>query len=129
MISFSFSQSINKIEPEQFWETNIRAILDSNIDEVVSQSHFPMATFEGDWSKNSFIDAFEILFDESVLASLSSQTYRDIQAFEDGPNKVTYMVVIVTETEYEGEFYESATMLSFKKFDGEWKLYQIDMAG
>lgn len=127
--SSALSQSLNKIEPQQFWETNIQAILESNVDEVVSQSHFPMTTFEGDWSKNSFIDAFDILFDESVLASLSDQTYRDIQTFEDSPGKVTYMVVIVTRTEYEGEFYESVTMLSFKKFDGEWKLYQIDMAG
>ncbi len=129
MTSFAFSQSLNKIEPQQFWETNIQAILDSDVDEVVSQSHFPMITFEGDWSKNSFIDAFDILFDESVLSALKSQTYRDIQTFEDSPGEITYMVVIVTYLESEGEVYESATMLSFKKFDEKWKLYQIDMAG
>ena len=125
----AFGQSINKTEPQQFWDTNIQAILNSDVDEVVSQSHFPMTTFEGDWSKKDFIDAFDILFDESVLESLKAQNYRDIQPVEYSPSEVTYMVVIVTEMEMDGEIYESATILSFKKFDDEWKLYDIDMAG
>lgn len=127
--SNTFAQGINKTEPQQFWETNIQAILDGNVDEVVSQSSFPMSTFEGDWKKNDFIDAFEILFGAAELAELRSQTFRDIQPVEYEPGEMTYMVVIVTETEEDGEYYESATILSFKKFDGKWKLYDIDMAG
>lgn len=127
--SFAFSQSLEKVEPQQFWDTNIKAILDNDVEKVVSQSHFPMSTFEGDWSKKDFMDAYEILFDESVLGDLRMQSYRDIQPVEYTPGEITYMIVIVTETEHEGEVYESATILSFKKFDGEWKLYDIDMAG
>ena len=129
MSSAVSAQGINKIEPQQFWETNIQAILDSDIDEVVSQSHFPMSTFEGDWSRKDFINSFDMLFDESILASLKNQTFRDIQPIEDYPGEITYMVVIVTYTEMEGEMFESATILSFKKFDGAWKLFDIDMAG
>ncbi|PHR30805.1 MAG: hypothetical protein COA38_09700 [Fluviicola sp.] len=124
-----FAQSLNKVEPQQFWETNIQAILNSDLDEVVSQSYFPMTTFEGDWSKKDFINSFDMLFDESILAALSDQSFRDIQAIESSPGEITYMVVIITYTEMEGETYESATILSFKKFDGEWKLYDLDMAG
>ncbi|MCJ8291973.1 MAG: hypothetical protein HRT58_18995 [Crocinitomicaceae bacterium] len=124
-----FAQSLNKVEPQQFWETNIQAILNSDLDEVVSQSYFPMTTFEGDWSKKDFINSFDMLFDESILAALRDQSFRDIQAIESSPGEITYMVVIITYTEMEGETYESATILSFKKFDGEWKLYDIDMAG
>lgn len=123
------AQSLNKVEPQQFWETNIQAILDSDLDDVVSQSHFPMTTFEGDWSQKDFINSFDILFDESILASLRDQSFRDIQPIESSPGEITYMVVIVTYMEVEGETYESATILSFKKFDKEWKLYDIDMAG
>lgn len=123
------AQSLNKVGPQQFWETNIQAILDQDIDLVVEQSHFPMSTFEGDWKENDFRDAFEILFDETTLAALKSQTFRDIQAVENEPGDVTYMVVILTEMEVDGEMYESATILSFMKFDGVWKLYNIDMAG
>ena len=127
--SSAIAQSVNKIEPQQFWETNIQSIIDGDIDAVVSQSYFPMSTFEGEWSKNDFMDAFEVLFDETTLAELRSQTYREIQPVEYNPGEITYMVVIVTETEIDGEYYESATILSFKKFDGVWKLYDIDMAG
>lgn len=125
----TYAQGINKTEPQQFWETNIQAILESNVEEVVNQSHFPLNTFEGEWSENDFVDAFEILFSEVELSELRSQSYRDIQMFEDEDGATIYMVVILTETEIEGEYYESATILSFKKFDGQWKLYDIDMAG
>ncbi len=129
MSSSVIAQEINKIEPQQFWETNIQAILDSDVDKVVRQAHFPMTTFDGDWSEEPFIDAFDMLFDEAVLAELKTQSFRDIQPFEGNGGEMTYMVVIATETEFEGELYESVTLLSFKKFDGEWKLYDIDMAG
>jgi len=125
----SFAQGLNKTEPQQFWNTNIQAILNSDVDAVVGQSHFPMSTFEGDWSKKSFKDAFDILFDESALEELSSQSYRDIQPVEDSPGVMTYIVVITTEMVVDGETFESSTILSFKKFEGEWKLYNIDMAG
>lgn len=124
-----FAQTLKKVEPQQFWDTNIQAILGSELDEVVSQSHFPMTTFEGDWSKKDFINSFDLLFDKSILAALRDQSYRDIQPIESSPGEITYMVVITTYTEVEGETYESVTILSFKKFDGEWKLYDIDMAG
>ncbi|MFK7783789.1 MAG: hypothetical protein AB8B56_01665 [Crocinitomicaceae bacterium] len=125
----SYAQSIKKTEPQHFWETNIQAIVDGDVEEVIRQSHFPMSTFEGDWSKNSFSDAFDILFDASAVENLKSQSYRDIQPMEDSPGKMTYVVVITTEMEIDGEIFESATILSFKKFEGEWKLYNIDMAG
>ena len=125
----SFAQGINKTDPQHFWETNIQAIMNGDVDEVVRQSHFPMTTFEGDWSKKTFIDAFEILFDESALEELSSQSYRDIQPMEDSPGNMTYVVVITTSMIIDGETVESSTILSFKKFEGEWKLYNIDMAG
>lgn len=127
--SASYAQSVKMPEPQHFWATNIQAIIDGDVEEVISQSHFPMSTFEGDWSKNSFSDAFDILFDASAVENLKSQSFRDIQAMEDSPGVMTYVVVITTVTEIDGEIYESATILSFKKFEGEWKLYNIDMAG
>ena len=127
--SGAYAQSVKKPDPQHFWDTNIQAIIDGDVDEVISQSHFPMSTFEGDWSKNSFSDAFDILFDASAVENLKSQSYRDIQATEDSPGVMVYIVVINTVTEIDGEIYESATILSFKKFEEEWKLYNIDMAG
>jgi len=129
MTSLSVAQSINKTGPQQFWETNIHAIIDGDVDQVVEQSYFPMSTFEGDWKKREFIDAFDILFDESAVEALKNQSYRDIQSVDDGTGNREYIVVITTEMEIDGEILESATILSFKKFDGEWKLYNIDMAG
>lgn len=127
--SNSFAQGIKKTEPQHFWDTNIQAIIDGDVDEVVRQSNFPMSTFEGKWSKNEFIDAFEILFDESSVEELKSQSYRSIQPMEDSPGVMVYVVVITTLTEMDGEIFESSTILSFKKFEEDWKLYDIDMAG
>lgn len=124
-----FAQGLNKMEPQQFWDTNIQSILDNDMEKVVSQSHFPMTTFNGDWSEEEFMDGYDLIFDELFLAELQKQTFRDIQAFEEGGGMMTYMVVVTTVTEYEGEVYENSTLLSFKKFDGEWKLYDIGVAG
>ena len=129
MNTTSHAQSVKKPDPQHFWDTNIQAIITGDVDQVVSQSNFPMSTFEGDWSKKSFVDAFDILFDKSSVEELKSQTYRDIQAVEDSPGVMIYRVVITTEMEIDGEIFESATILSFKKFEGDWKLFNIDMAG
>ncbi len=126
--SFANAQSLNKTEPQQFWDTNIQAILDEDVDAVVEQAYFPMSTFEGDWSKRDFKNSFDVIFDRSVLEALGKQTYRDIQA-TNGTDGLTYKVVVMTYTEIDGELYESATMLYFQKFDDEWKLFKIDMAG
>jgi hypothetical protein len=127
--SSAIAQGIDKLEPQQFWDTNILALIDGDVEKVVSQSNFPITTFDGDWSEEAFIDAFEILFDRTALAELKTQSFRDIQPFEESGGKMTYMVVITTLTESDGEVYESSTLLSFKKFGGEWKLFDIDMAG
>ncbi len=122
------AQSINKTEPQQFWDTNIQAILNEDVDIVIEQSVFPMTTFEGDWSKKDFRDAFPAVFDDATLEALGKLTYRDIDASNDGDG-LTYTVAIMTYMEIDGEVYESATILSFRKFEKEWKLFNIDMAG
>ena len=125
----AFAQGIKRTEPQEFWETNIQAIISGDVDQVVKQSYFPMSTFEGDWSEEDFIDAFDILFDESTIAALPSMTYRDIQTPDEGSRNLEYILVVSTSTEIDGELYESALILSFSKIEGEWMLYHIDMAG
>lgn len=128
MGSFANAQSINKTEPQQFWDTHILAILDKDVERVIDQSIFPMETFEGEWSKKDFRDAFDIIFDATTLEALGNQSYRDIDSYDDGDGLV-YTVVISTSTEIDGELYESALILSFSKFDKDWKLFKIDVAG
>lgn len=125
----TFAQDANENDQKDLWETNIQAILSGDVETVVSQSYFPMTTFEGEWDKAYFLEAYDIIFDASVLAQLSELSYEDIQLVENETEDPSYMIVIATATEIDGELYESATILSFKKFDGAWKLYAIDMAG
>lgn len=129
MSSMAFSQSVDKVEAQAFWDNNIQSILDGDIDAVVEQSVLPMVVFEEEMDEEMFREAYEYIFDENVIATLMGMSYRDIELIDEDPKALVYMVSIYSEIEEEGEIYESMTFLSFKKFDGKWKLSQIDIAG
>lgn len=122
------AQEIDLDQADAFWNSNIQAILDGDVAKVVTQTNFPLTTFEGDWTEEEFRSNFEVIFDEVTLADLASQDLTDIQVVEDEEG-LTYMIVLLTTFEIEEEFYESATILSFMEIEGDWKLYRIDIAG
>ncbi|MFT5860875.1 MAG: hypothetical protein ACI865_002991 [Flavobacteriaceae bacterium] len=125
----SSAQEVDEDEAEIFWEDNIQAILDLDKEKVMSQTNFPLSTFDGDWDSKAFESGFDLIFNEDLIAQLKYESVRSIQPVEYEPGEMTYMLVILSSTEIDGEQFESATMLSFKKYEGSWKLYRIDMAG
>mgnify|MGYP006893244393 CR=1 FL=1 len=125
----TFAQSVKKVEAQLFWETNIQSFLDGDLDAVVEQTEFPIAMFDEDLDEELFRENFPFLFDELTLEALAAQSYRDIQILDEDPSELIYMVSIYTETQMEDEILESMTMLYFKKFEGKWKLFQIEIAG
>ena len=125
----TLAQEIDKDEAQDFWEDNIQAILDLDKEKVMTQTNFPLNTFDGDWDQRAFESGFDLIFNEDLIADLKYQSVRDIQSVEYEPGEITIILDIFSVTEIDGEEFESATILSFKKFEGSWKLYDIKMAG
>lgn len=131
--AFSLSPSVNaqdldSDEGENFWARYIDPILLYDLDQVVDQTSFPIATYEGDLNEEDFLELYEIIFDEATIDALSYMDYTAIKVLGYDENTI-YQLSILTEFEIDEEYYESATILSFRQENGSWKMFQIDIAG
>lgn len=112
----------------QFWAWHISPILQYDVDEVIRQSSFPLSTYEGDLSEDEFRGLFTTIFDETTIEALSYLDHTVIQVL--GYDEYTvYRITIFSAFEIDGEYYETATILSFKQEYGLWKMFRIDIAG
>lgn len=126
--STAHAQSFDAEEGENFWARYIDPILLYDVDQVVDQTTFPIATYEGDLNEEDFRDLYEIIFDETTLESLSEMDYTSIEVIDSEVGRVC-IIAIMTMFEIDEEYYESATILSFEEIDGSWQLFRIDIAG
>ena len=131
--AFSLSSSVNaqdldSDEGENFWARYIDPILLYDLDQVVDQTSFPIATYEGDLNEEDFLGLYEIIFDETTIDALSYMDYTAIKVLGYDENTI-YQLSILTEFEIDEEYYETATILSFRQENGSWKMFQIDIAG
>lgn len=122
------AQSLDAVEGENFWARYIDPILLYDLDQVFDQTSFPIATYEGDLNEEDFLGLYEIIFDEATIDALSYMDYTAIQVLGYDENTI-YQLSILTEFEIDEEYYESATILSFRQENGSWKMFQIDIAG
>ena len=123
-----FAQLSEGEEMKQFfWNSNIGNIIEMDKDSVLFQTQFPLEVDKvgkkEEWTKDQFKKKLSVLFDSAVREQLSKDTYSSIEAWtredETGP---TYMIVV-----YPGDEEFNVMVLSFKQFDGDWKLFQIDL--
>ncbi len=124
---FSFSQLSDEEEAEIIWETNIQAILDLDKKKVLSQTVFPLNTYKGVWNRSTFISDFDFIFNTDLLKDLKYQDVRDLQPSEEESGELAFILIVMTFTEIDGEDFESSTIFSFKKFEGDWKMYNIEL--
>jgi hypothetical protein len=126
LVSFvSLTQISDTIEAKKFWNDNIQAIVNLDRAKIIFQTNFPLEIRIGDelWSKDDFNANLEKVFTKEVREELKSGSIDNIDAWimlEDESD--TYMVVCYSEFE---EY--SVLVLMFKQYDGNWKLYGIDM--
>ena len=122
------AQDLDSDEGVDFWAYYISPILQYEVDQVIDQATFPLETYEGDLSEEEFRDLFPVIFDETTMESLSYLDYTAVQVL--GYDEYTvYRITILTEFEMDGEYYETATILSFRQENGNWKMFSIDIAG
>jgi hypothetical protein len=124
---FSWAQQSEGVEMKQyFWNTNIRNIAEMDKDSILIQTNFPLEIKWGarreKWTKEQFRLKLSTVFDASVIDQFKNDSYESIDAwtYED-ESTPTYMLVVYPENE---EF--NVIVLSFKQFNEDWKLYQMD---
>ncbi|MFT5777280.1 MAG: hypothetical protein ACI837_000211 [Crocinitomicaceae bacterium] len=129
------SQKINREEAEAFWVSTIYPIMDMDIPTALNNVNYPISTYLGNRTKEDFTGDYNDIFTPEILKALGKSSIDDIQIVDYQSGELTYMLVLMTvykvedDTDMEGSEMESATILSFKKFDGVWKLYNVDIAG
>lgn len=125
----TIAQEIDEDEAEVFWEENIQPILDLDKDKVTSQTNFPLLVFDGEWDEKMFASEYDSIFNKDLLADLKYHSIRDLDFDADESGEIYFILSVLSITEMDGEQFESATILYFKRFDGIWKLYKVVMAG
>jgi len=125
LTNLSFSQIRDTLEAKKFWADNIQAIINLDKTKIISQTNFPLEINidEELWSKDDFTARLDNLYTAEFRDELKSGSIDNIDAwtmFEDESD--TYMLVSFSKFE---EY--DALVFMFKQFDGNWKLYGIDM--
>lgn len=122
----SFGQLSDRVEAQKFWDINITNIVLLNTEQILAQTQFPLQVHLGTeaqkWTKEIFKKKLPVVFTPEVREQLKKGSIDDIDAWvmsED--DSETYMLVCYFE---EGSY--AAMVLSFKQFEGKWKLYSID---
>jgi len=113
---------------KEFWESAINPIVAGEMEKVVSQTTFPLKTDFGTYDEEKFRKEYNVFFSKEAMLDLRRQNADSAQPVEYG-DELTFMVIALMEEEIDGEIMESAYVYSFKKVNGTWMLYQINMAG
>ena len=135
----SFSQKADLETVQSFWNSNIAAIISLDRETIISQTNFPLegswgyvVELEGDadsWTKEDFVQNIDKIFNDEMRVKLRRMDYNQLVHHVDEDGQVNFILQLLFVTEEEGVKYESATLLYFRKFEGIWKLYQIEYAG
>ncbi len=141
LTSISFSQLVPKPELDQFWNSTVLPIVKLDKETIISQTNFPLEGAWGymvddlsdpeSWTKELYTNNLDQIFTEEIRIAMRSKTINDLAHFKTDEGETSLLLSILIET-YDKESdmtFESSYMFFFKKFEGNWKLYKIDIAG
>lgn len=120
------------------WEENVDAIVRMDRD-VIDQFviHAPegewgyIVGLEGssdEWTKEQFMDNLESIFSDDLRLEFRMGDVDMLEVVQEDAPSIVHLTHFTSE-EYEGEIYESATIIVFEKLDGQWFLTRIMLAG
>jgi hypothetical protein len=135
----SFGQKANLATVQGFWDTNIMEIIRLEKEKIIEHTSFPVSgswgyaiELEGgpeDWSDEDYKNNLEKIYNEELRTILKGMNYNSLVHHTDENGDLNFIIQINMETTTDEGTFESATLLYFKKYDGIWKLYQIEHAG
>jgi hypothetical protein len=137
----SYSQLVSKPELEQFWNSTILPIVQLDNETVISQTNFPLDGAWGymvddlsepeSWTQALYSNNLEKIYTNEIRIALRGKTINDLSHFTTDEGQIALLLSILIET-YDKESdmtFETSYMYFFKKFDGYWKLFKIDIVG
>ncbi len=141
LTSISFSQLVQKTELDAFWNSTILPIVKIDKETIIAQTNFPLEGAWGymvddlsepeSWTTELYSNNLEKIFTDEIRISMRSKTINDLAHFTTDEGETALLLSILIET-YDKESdmtFETSYMYFFKKFDGNWKLFKIDIAG
>jgi hypothetical protein len=137
----SYSQLVSKPELEQFWNSTILPMVQLDNETVISQTNFPLDGAWGymvddlsepeSWTQALYSNNLEKIYTNEIRIALRGKTINDLAHFPTDEGQIALLLSILIET-YDKESdmtFETSYMYFFKKFDGYWKLFKIDIVG
>jgi len=141
LTSITFSQLVQKAELEEFWNSNILPMVKIDKETIISQTNFPLEGAWGymvddlsdseSWTAELYTNNLEKIYTDEIRIAMRSKTINDLAHFttEEGETALLLSIMIETYDKESDMTFESSYMFFFKKFEGNWKLYKIDIAG
>lgn len=125
-------------ELKAVWDNQIKAIIDLDNDKIREYCApyvggewgyvIGLETEAEEWTVADLLASSFLIFDDQMRGDLK---YGDPSMFElvEGEEGYELHLVLFSFFEEEGEMYESATILVYRLYEGEWKLSAIQYAG
>lgn len=141
LTSISFSQLVQKTELDAFWNSTILPIVKIDKETIIAQTNFPLEGAWGymvddlsepeSWTTELYSNNLEKIFTDEIRISMRSKTINDLAHFttEEGETALLLSIMIETYDKESDMTFETSYMYFFKMFDGNWKLFKIDIAG
>jgi hypothetical protein len=137
----SYSQLVPKAELEQFWNSSISPIVQFDKETIISQTNFPLEGTWGymvddlsepeSWTQALYSANIEKIYTNEIRIAMRGKTINDLAHFttDEGQTALLLSIIIETHDKESDLTFETAYMYFFKKFNGNWKLFKIDIVG
>lgn len=138
---FSFGQLVPKHEVEEFWNSNMLPIIKLDKATIENQTNFPLEGSWGyivddlgdpeSWTKELYVENLGQIYSDAIRIAIRSKSINDLahMTTESGETALLLSVYVETKDKESDIVYETSYMFFFKKFEGVWKLYKIELAG
>lgn len=134
-----YSQKADLATVQNFWDNNIMEIIRLDKEKIIDHTAFPVSgswgyalELEGGpeaWTDDDYKLNLDKIYNEELRIKLRGMNYNSLVHHTDENGELNFILQITFETITDVGTFESATLLYFKKYEGIWKLYQIEHAG
>ena len=130
----------DSVELKEFWNTQIMQLINKDTSGLSNSIQFPVSGIWpmfldlGDpteiWNKKDFFENIDKLIPPDLILKLKEQNFSNVEVVNDlGFTELFVMYsrnILIPEN---GEFDESAMFFCYKRINGKWKLWSIQIAG
>jgi hypothetical protein len=134
-----YSQRADLKTVQDFWNANIVEIINLKNSEIIEHTNFPLEgswgyaidyeSEESSWTSDLYKNNLSKVFTSELRNALSEMNYNQLVHHTDENGELNFILQAFLTTNVDGDTFESSTILYFKKFDGIWKLFKVELIG